>query len=250
MISIEELKEYAKIKAFNLGQAEKDYFQNLILFILYQHFGKDLIFKGGTALSKCYGSRRFSEDLDFTCLNDFDTDIVTRGLERFKIEFEKDIKKTKTSLNLILRIKGPLYIGTRQSLCKLRIDISFREKILLPPKIKTIGRFMEEIPEFDVLVMCEEEILAEKIRAILTRVKARDVYDLWFLLKQEIKPDLSLIKKKLRFYRMHWDKKKFVKAINTCSKIWKTELGPLLKDIPEFDEVRKLIFENFKITAT
>lgn len=48
-----------------MGQAEKDYFQEIILFILYREFGRELVFKGGTALTKCYGFDRFSEDLDF-----------------------------------------------------------------------------------------------------------------------------------------------------------------------------------------
>ncbi len=50
MIDREELKEYAKRRGLNLGQAEKDYFQNILLFILYQHYGKSLIFKGGIDL--------------------------------------------------------------------------------------------------------------------------------------------------------------------------------------------------------
>ncbi len=66
MISRKELQEYAQIKKLNLGQAEKEYFQNIVLFILYEQFGKELVFKGGTALSKAYGLERFSEDLDFT----------------------------------------------------------------------------------------------------------------------------------------------------------------------------------------
>ena len=66
MISKDELKEYAKVKDFNLGQAEKNYFQHLILFGLYKEFGKELVFKGGSALTLCYGYNRFSEDLDFT----------------------------------------------------------------------------------------------------------------------------------------------------------------------------------------
>ena len=89
MITKEELKEYSKIRELNLGQAEKDYFQTIILFILYQDFGKELIFKGGTALSKCFGLDRFSEDLDFTISQDIDIKKIEDGLNRFRIEFEK-----------------------------------------------------------------------------------------------------------------------------------------------------------------
>ena len=195
-------------------------------------------------MSKCYGSPRFSGDLDFTCSRGFDSNVIRKGLERFRIEFEMEIREYKVGMKIILRIKGPLYTGIRYSLCRLVIDVSFRENVILPPIVKTIGRFMEEIPEFDVFVMQEKEILAEKIRAILTRAKARDIYDLWFLLEKGVEFDLELIKKKLEYYNMEWDKKEFEKAIEIKSEIWETELRPVLQNIPDFDIVRKHIIEK------
>jgi hypothetical protein len=244
MITREELKKYAKIRNLNLSQAEEDYFQNILLFIIYQEYGKSLIFKGGTALSKCYGSNRFSEDLGFTGEGEFNANIINRGLKRFKIEFETEMKKYPDELKITLRIKGPLYVGIRQSLCRFIIDMSFRENILLPPEIKTIGRFLEEIPEFDVFVMQEKEILAEKIRAVLTRTKAKDVYDIWFLLKRGIEFDEKLIKEKLKFYNMTWNKKEFAKTLNLQKSVWENELKPLLPSIPPFMEVKKFLLKN------
>ncbi len=246
MIDKEELKEYAKMRGLNLGQAEKDYFQNILLFILYQHYGKSLVFKGGTALSKCYGSPRFSEDLDFTCLDEFNPETIEKGLERFRLEFEMMSRRHRVGMKIILRIKGPLYTGVRYSLCKLVIDVSFREIVILPPVVKTIGRFMEEIPEFDVFVMQEKEILAEKVRAILTRAKARDIYDLWFLLKRNVEFDSKLVEEKLEYYGMKWSMRKFTTAIDIKSEIWESELKPVLKNVPKFSEVKKLILKRIR----
>ena len=68
MITKTELESYAKLRnLINRGYAEKDYFQNILLFIIFGSYGKEFVFKGGTALSKCLGLPRFSEDLDFTC---------------------------------------------------------------------------------------------------------------------------------------------------------------------------------------
>lgn len=89
MITKEELRDYAKIRNLNLGQAEKDYFQNIILFIIYLEYSKSIIFKGGTAISKCYNSNRFSEDLDFTCENNFNANIIERGLKRFRVDYQR-----------------------------------------------------------------------------------------------------------------------------------------------------------------
>ena len=237
MITRDELREYAKIRRLNLGQAEKDYFQNVILFILYLHYGKSLVFKGGTALNKCYGSRRFSEDLDFTSLESFDLGILKRGLKRFRIQFEVESQEYEVGLKIDLKLKGPLYMGARYSLCKLIIDISYREKVILQPIVKTIGRFLEEIPEFDIFVMQEREILAEKVRAILTRARARDIYDLWFLLQRNVPLDLTLVNEKLKYYNLTWDREKLLTAIKRTSSQWETELKATVKPLPKFDTV-------------
>ncbi len=241
MITKDELKEYAKITNLNIGQAEKDYFQTILLFILYQEYGNELVFKGGTALKKCYGLDRFSEDLDFTCLKEIDIKKIENGLKRFNLEFESETNSYKEGLKIILRINGPLYVGIRNSLCKLVIDFSFRENVLLKPLIKSIGRFLEEIPQFDVFVMQEKEILAEKIRAIMTRNKARDVYDLWFLLNKNTSFDKEFVEKKLAYYKNKWDKKDFINKLMLKEIIWESELKPLLKEVPKFNKVKENI---------
>lgn len=244
-ITKEELKEYAKIRGFkNLGHAEKDYFQNLILFILYQNYGKNLIFKGGTALNKCFGLDRFSEDLDFTCHDKVNIKKLEDGLKRFKIDFEIETKEYENGLKVILRLKGPLYIGISGSMCKFIVDLSFRENVILKPEIKTIGRFLEEIPSFDVLVMQEKEILAEKMRAIMTRTKARDIYDLWFLLKKGVDFDKNIVEKKLQYYGEKWDFKEFSKKFSMKKTIWETELKPTVANLPDFTEIKKDILSE------
>ncbi len=245
MITKNDLQGYAKLFNLNLGQAEKDYFQGIILFILYHEYGRNLIFKGGTALKKCYGLGRFSEDLDFTCLSKIDVKKLENGLKRFNIEFEIEKKEYENGLKIILRIKGPLYIGIRPSLCKFIIDFSFRENVILKPEIKSIGRFLEEIPLFDVYVMQEKEILAEKVRAILTRGKARDVYDLWFLLEKDIKFDKKLIEEKLKYYKQKWDFREFEKKLKVKKAVWETELKPSVTVVPDFKKVKKIILEKF-----
>lgn len=242
MITKEELKEYAKLRTLkNLGQAEKDYFQNILLFIIYQNYGNELVFKGGTALNKCYGLDRFSEDLDFTGKNRIGLKKLEDGMKRFKLEFENETKEYSNGLKITLRIKGPLYTGMRHSLCKFIIDLSFRENVMLKPEIRTIGRFLEEVPSFDVFVMPEKEILAEKARAIVSRNKARDVYDFWFLLKKGVELDTALVNEKFQYYKQEWDEKQFVKKLGEKKRVWITELQPLVPSVPDFKEVKNYI---------
>lgn len=245
MITKEELKIYANTKNLNLGQAEKDYYQNIVLFCVYRIYANEMVFKGGTALSKCYGLDRFSEDLDFTALMLFSTTKLKEQLNRFmKYEITENIVEDN-NLKITLNIYGPLYNGIKHSTCKLILDISYREEILVNPEIKKIITEYE-VPSFDVYVMNTEEILAEKIRAIMTREKARDIYDLYFLLAKKTKINKEIINQKLKYYNIIWDYEAFVKKIQNKEKIWNTELSQLITNVPDFKEVSKEIILNFK----
>lgn len=247
MISIEDLKEHGRLNNLNLGQSEKSLFQDIILFLLYQEYGQELIFKGGTALTKCYGLNRFSEDLDFTSNGNLKNiyDILDNGLNRFNIEHEiKKENNKQESFKIKILIKGPTYVNIRQSLCSLRIDISQREKIVKKPIIKTIKTFNLPIPSFDIIVMDLEEIFAEKIRAIITRNQARDVYDLFYIL--EYPSSIKLINEKLKFYNLSFSLKTFITNLNKKEKIWDSELNNLILNYPNFEVVKKEIIKTLK----
>ncbi len=248
MISKEELKNYKKLAQYNLGQAEKDYLQNIILFILYQEIGQELVFKGGTALSKCFGSDRFSEDLDFTMLKKKNfQEIIEKGLKRFFLEYEVEEINTKNSSNLIFRIKGPLYNGSRQSLCKIRLDFSKRENIEVAITNKKIGYYMDNLPVFEIVCMDLKEILAEKVRTIYTRNKARDIYDINFLINRKVDYDLQLINKKLSFYGLKFSVKTFKNKLLEKKDIWEREMKLLVKKANNFEEIYQDIVNYFKI---
>ena len=60
----------AQQKGLSELYVEKDYWVTLALYTLFTHeIGKQVVFKGGTALSKCFGLiERFSEDIDLAVL--------------------------------------------------------------------------------------------------------------------------------------------------------------------------------------
>ena len=68
MISDAQLRRLARGLDVRLGYAEKNYVNSWILWAIYtSSYGDNLLFKGGTALSKLYFPEtwRYSEDLDF-----------------------------------------------------------------------------------------------------------------------------------------------------------------------------------------
>ena len=102
-----------------------------------------------------------------------------------------------------------------------------------------------EIPVFHILVMQEKEILAEKIRAIMTRNKARDVYDAFELIVKKVEIDKRLINKKMSYYGKTFAKNALSKSIEEKEKLWNTELKPLLSNVPDFSQVKKTFLSVF-----
>lgn len=250
MITKKELQDYARLRQLNLGQAEKDYIITLALFLLSKH--NYLVFKGGTALAKAYNLDRFSEDMDFTVRED-NLDInsimsdAKRELEQFGIRSElKEINTTANSRKYHLKAEGPLYIGTLNSKCKVVFDFSFREKLLLESNLKKINHQLNEIPLFEIRVMDLREIMAEKVRALLTRNKARDLYDLMFLVNRNVSITKEMVNRKLDYYNQKFSFNKLKPAVNSKKEIWESELRFLVRNVPDFNLTKRKVTEYLR----
>lgn len=250
MLDKKELGKMKDLLGFNLGQIEKDYLQSLFLLFLSRNTENDLVFKGGTALQKCYGLNRFSEDLDFTLVKETDLDKIIKktseNLKAFGFEAEYAEFKSRSSKNYKLRIKGPLFDGTERSISSLRIEISLRNDLVLEPDLKEIIPVYADTQPIFISVMNIQEILAEKVRTLLQRQKARDVYDLWFLLRKGAKLDYELIGKKAELLNLKFDTVFFLKRISEIEKVWQTELSGYVTTVPDFNKVINEIKSYFK----
>lgn len=254
MLNYNELESISRLKRLSLISAEKDYLQDLILFSIYSHIGKELIFKGGTCLYKIYKLSRFSEDLDFTIVENFDIKKIASkiifDLALLNIKGKvKEIKEYKNEINVRLLLNGPLYKGSKETQCFIPLNISRKEQILLEPAKISLASFYREIPSFEVFAMQEKEILAEKVRAILTRMKPRDIYDLWFLLAiKNIGFDINLVNEKLKLYNIKFYLKEFRARIEKMRGLWHIDLKNLMAgDLPDFDTIKRDIFSKIKV---
>ncbi len=250
MIKKEELSEIANAKRISLRNAEKDYLLELLLFAIYSETGDSFVFKGGTALYKFYNLNRFSEDLDFTInarridINKI-VDLALRRLSALGIEGKSQIEAYGNEVNARLMFRGPLYDGSKESMAFVAINCSLREKPLIVRKELFVPSY-REIPSFDVYVMGAEEILAEKVRTIFARNKARDAYDLWFLLKRGIAPDMKMIDRKLKVCKLSFSKKAFAEKLAEKEGLFERDLsGLILGGLPEFKRIKAEILETF-----
>ena len=241
----EELKEYVGTTAFSLGHVEKDYFQHIVLGALSRKWSAYLVFKGGTALQKIGLIHRFSEDLDFTeekeiSLNDV-VDTVVKAIRSYNYPTEVDrFSSKKITAGFRLKIQGPLFRNNR-SMCSIRLEVSRREKILLKSNVKEIDPPYRDILPYIIKVMDKQEIVAEKIRAIFTRDKVRDLYDLSKLIEHHAGFKKGLIDKKLAYYEMRFDPSEFIKRCDELSKRWYKDLGSLMEHVPSRDNALEMI---------
>jgi len=184
--------------------------QDILIMEIYNVFPQAVI-HGGTALWRCYGSNRFSEDVDlylpisarkesFRSLLD--------GLLGKSFIIEK-FKKTGSSI-----FSKYSYLGVA-----VRLEAVFK-KVEAP-----VLRKFEMIDGTFILVntLKPEEILEEKIRTYLERRKVRDLYDVFFLTrtveKQKVRGSaLKLIEK----FTMPIDEKE-LKALIISGSIPKAE---------------------------
>ncbi len=246
----EELKEYVGTTAFSLGHVEKDYIQHIILGSLSRNWSGYLVFKGGTALQKIGLINRFSEDLDFTEKNDISpdklADVVVKSIESYNYPVEVDeFSDKEITSGFRVKVEGPLYRNNR-GLCSIRLEISRREEVLKQPTRKEIDPPYRDVLPYVIKVMDKDEIAAEKVRAILTRDKVRDVYDLYKLIENDATIDREIIEKKLEYYEMELEKSEFIQRVIELSNRWDTDLRSLMDIVPEKEKVLETVISEMK----
>lgn len=200
------LKAFARSSNTRLDVIQQDYLLSWVLEAISESALKEqLVFKGGTALKKCYfGDYRFSEDLDFTAkyeaprdaqLEKALRDVCLQAEERMntkaniKLTFKRYKEKTPHphfQEAFIIKAQHP---WQNEPLTKIMIEITFSEKIVTPPVNKKLLHPYGETLNGDLAVYSLEEIVIEKLRALLenakkihekgwARSRVRDYYDL------------------------------------------------------------------------
>ncbi len=127
------------------------------------------VLHGGTSIWRCYSGNRFSEDLDFYFPESSNKiEMLFENLK--KIGFE--IKKKKIT-------KNSLYSELEINRTSIRLEGIFK-------RIKGILCDYEKIDGsiISIYSLSIEELIKEKIKAYLKRLKIRDLWDVFFLTKK------------------------------------------------------------------
>jgi len=244
MVGKEEIIKIARKERLPLGTIEKDFILTYILKKIYDSGLKDrLAFKGGTALHKLYLHKRMSIDLDFTELKPFSIDELKTIIENKEISSEiKEINKTDNSTKIVLS-----YFTILEYRNNIIIDISKREKPALELVIRKLkSHYFKEI---SVLTFQLEELIAEKIRAIIQRNKPRDYLDIYYILgNKDINWSevIDLAKKKLKISKDKLSIERIFNNLDMVKSLWEQDLRELLPVMPDFDKVIRKLRNKFK----
>lgn len=251
MLTKRQIEDWSRIDNVGLEVVERDYVQNVFLYLLYKKTS-DFIFKGGTCLRICYGSPRYSEDLDFNYNFEMEKgreilqEVVSR-MTKFGVgvEIRNEKGKENVGFGFDMSYKGPLYDGRDMTKSKVRVDVSLRKEKVDTQKILIKPRY-DDISEFSIISLTLKHVFAGKTRALVTRGKPRDLWDVWYLFKRGEKLDMDLVNERLKLYDEKFNIKTVEKNILALRKVWERDLMSLLPRVPKFDEVKKEILQNLK----
>ena len=255
------------LKAREVGvrdqQIEKDYMLSWILQGVAQHeqLSKAIVFKGGTVLKKIYfNDYRFSEDLDFTLLNNDTTN--EQIFAWFEKTFEYVLEEANIRLGIIdnneqedgginfyISYVGPL--GGQGNNKKVKVDISRSENLEFKPVMQTVLLGYSDLTEHQLLCYPLGEILVEKMRAVMQRMQARDFYDIWYLLEQhgmEVNIYLKEFANKCSTKKLNPAdfQKKLEERLPQYKGRWESSMNEQIQNLPDFDKVERAVMRHLK----
>ncbi|MCO5259763.1 MAG: nucleotidyl transferase AbiEii/AbiGii toxin family protein [Crocinitomicaceae bacterium] len=270
MIKPGEIQQKARAVGVRDQQIEKDYILSWILFGVSQHakLSKAIVFKGGTVLKKIYfDDYRFSEDLDFTLLNnDASSSSAQASNEQIFEWFNQTFEFIKEEANIPLEIIddnqhedgginfyisyiGPL--GGQGSNKRVKVDISRSEQLVFEPVMKSVFTDYTDLEEHQFLCYPLEEVLVEKMRSVMQRMQARDFYDLWYLLEEHgMDVDFYVNEFKAKCESKNLKAEDFPTKLNErlpqYKGRWQSSLKEQIKDLPDFEQVERETLRHLK----
>lgn len=161
--------------------------QDIIIRELYKVFDKAVL-HGGTSLWRCYEGNRFSEDIDVYLPKDINKiNLLFENFQKAGFKIEKK-KIGENSIYSDLNFNGTL----------VRFEALF----------KKIKGFLKEYTSINrnlitVYTLTPEELIIEKSSTYQKRLKIRDLYDIFFLLRhvklnEDVKKSLATLIKKFK----------------------------------------------------
>lgn len=216
-----------------------------------------LALKGGTAINlTVFNLPRLSVDIDLDYLGADSRDemlkkrkVINLAVSKFMLANDYSLSpKTKNPHSLDSWVYEYVNaVGNRDNL-KIEINYSMRMHIFPANEVKIITEHFDS--EYNVKCLAAIEIFGSKINALLSRAAARDLYDVYNMIKFELfnEEEQTLLRKSVVFYAAIAAKtinKNFdTKVIDNITKYKiRTDLYPVItkRDAFDFDSAKKAV---------
>ncbi len=245
IITEKEFLDIVSRHPFSLAILTKDYYITALLYLIKDV--KEIHFKGGTALQKTFlDNSRLSEDIDFSVTSDIPKvkEEITKKIKESGIfEDITENKQVEKFVRIVVHYKG--FSGEKGNIL---IDLNERDILLRKPEKHEIKHFYKPfIPEFSISILAKEEMIAEKVRAAITRNKPRDHFDIYKIIKAKIPIDLDLVEKKCKQTGNEFNVIKMFSKANKLKNLWDEDIIPLLAEEVSFQEVMRTLSRYFKL---
>ena len=264
MIKPGEINSIAGKAGVRDTQIEKDYAISWVLFgISHNAYLKEhLVFKGGTVLKKVYfPNYRFSEDLDFTFVGEFNIETIKVSFatmfvqvyeaSRITLAIKDETEHDTGNFNFYISYTGPL--GGEGANKDIKVDITQDELICNAPREKNIINPYSDLQKEKYGLLCYSlgEVIAEKMRSLMQRTAPRDIYDLWYLFEMDgndIEDYIFDFQEKAKFKKL--DPKKLTELIEkkrtTFATHWRDHLADQMTSVPDFGETWRKLAKHWK----
>jgi len=155
--------------------------QDMVVYSIYRIMDPPPVLHGGTVIWRVYGSPRFSEDID----------AYHENPGTYREQLEKELNAYQIRIAKFKETANAAYIAVER---ERRVRLEFLKK---PWKSGTAEAEFHLVDGGFIIVktLTPEHLLQEKIQAYLERRKARDLFDIYYLLShvkiEELKDSLQ-----------------------------------------------------------
>ncbi len=238
-MELRALQKLQRDTGFNADFIEKAYHITKILFGISENgeLSKNLALKGGTVLNFVYlNIPRLSIDIDLNFVGALEKEEMLKRRPRVsdgiqymaeKLGYKAVVKPPSYIIDRFL-LKYPTLKETRDS---IKVEVNYLERVSFVGNVKrNFKHFFTDIPEFTVSTYTVEEICAMKTKAMVERLYARDIFDMYNISKLELKKEIA--KKLTILYMLMAQKRPEVETL--VSKIRRYEDKEIIRQVAQF----------------
>lgn len=171
-----------KLLGISREQIVREEYEMIVLKALFENaVGKSFVFKGGTALRLAYGSPRFSEDLDFSVIEKFDPEMLSKLFKSVAGKYKElrliEVRQKFYTFFALFRVKEDFMLQA----FSIKFEASIRPIEWQKDKDYKLFALNSKVTNLTVLAQVATLERIEQDKLTIDPPRIRDLFDLWFI---------------------------------------------------------------------